>query len=248
MNVQHEQRLERLKLEAYGCSYIGTRHSNEDAWLVDPDHGLFVVSDGMGGHAGGEVASAITVSTLRRFYERATYPAPGHADERAAEARLDLACRFAHRDVAEQRVGTLADMGATLVALRTEGNLAVIAHAGDSRIYRMRDHQLRQLTRDHSLKEELLLAGNELFARRLGHVVTRAVGVGDRLEPDLQSMPMRSQDRFLLCSDGLSDTLDEPTIARLLSTGSSRDAARALVREASLAARDNTTAVVVTAR
>ena len=198
----------------------------------------------MGSYAGGNVASTLAVDTIREFYECAGIH--GH-DQRAAEARLALACRHAHREVAHQTRSGVRSLGATVAAIRFENDHVVIGHVGDCRVYRYRSHRLERLTRDHSLREELARTGSDVEARPVGHVLTRTLGIGDDARPDVQTLPAVKGDRFLLCTDGLSQTLTDRVLQDHLAIGSSQDAARGLVRRASKSGRGvNASAVVVT--
>ena len=240
-------------------TFVGRRKHNEDAYLMDPRGGLFAVADGMGGYAGGEVASRLAVEALAEFFTHsgddpdATWP---HAMDPALsfdENRVDAAVRLANRRICAQREGRLADMGATiaLVALQPRG--AIVAHLGDSRVYRLRTGPqgpvLEQLTRDHSLYEQLKEAGAALpplaeFA--YANVITRALGPQTAERPELRRVSLLVGDRLLLCTDGLSGALSEDRIAAMLAEGPVEEVCERLVHEAFLAgSRDNITAIVV---
>ena len=230
-------------------SFTGRRPQNEDACHVDAPRGLYIVADGMGGHAGGEVASRLAVDTLRGFFERSTrVEIDAEVECGIEETRMDMAFRLAHREVHRQRHGTLADMGTTLVAMLLRGDRALIAHVGDSRIYRLRGGELTQLTRDHSVCAELKAAGVELTAktRAFSHVITRAIGMDGQADPDIRTVHAVSGDLFLLCTDGLTDCVPDDRIASILGRVDGDLAAVALTAEAyARGSRDNITAVVV---
>jgi len=242
-------------LDAAAATHVGRREQNEDAWLLDPKHALFAVADGMGGHFGGSVASSLTVEALRSFYERAAGSEPvlwvnAGDDPSPGEHRLDMAIRLTQRAIEEAAEGPLSEMGSTLVAMQFAKGLALIAHVGDSRAYRLRGQMVKQLTQDHSLIEALVAQGSfklaaSLSARYQG-VVTRSLGpVGDS-NADLQTVEALPGDIFLACSDGLSGVLAAEDIASLLSLPSAAEASRALVDAAYAAGgSDNITAVVV---
>lgn len=222
---------------AAGLSDIGHRRGgNEDALYVDPAGFLFAVADGLGGHAAGEVASGLVVETLAADAREAgdwTYPA----------RQLDAILRRADARVRRQADGPRAGMGATVVALWLGRGQAWVAHAGDSRAYRWRDGELACLTRDHTPEA----GGRGQVGPRRSGMITNAVGVGDETWYDIDGADARAGDRFLLCSDGLSDMVPEAAIAALLCDAATPDAAcRALV-DAALAAGglDNVTCVVV---
>jgi serine/threonine protein phosphatase PrpC len=234
-----------LRLSAFGGTDVGRRSQNEDEFLLDHRAGLYCVADGMGGYEGGEIASSVAVTTLYRFFSKV-----GDAsweDPAVREARMDMAFRLAHHEVTKRRLGEFAEMGTTLAALRVESDKrAVIAHVGDSRIYRLRDNRLSALTRDHTLVEELKAAGISPGKGRVSrHVLTRALGVGDPGH-ETRTVSLEPGDRYLLCSDGLSNVVSERRMASILSSAPGEMLVPALISEAwRNDARDNITAVIV---
>lgn len=175
--------MQHASLDAFAITITGRRSHNEDAILARADLGLFVVADGMGGYEGGEVASAIAVDAIGGLVrhtaggDNVSWPFPIDAARTPDENELAVAIRIAGARIAAQRTGALGQMGATVAALRFARGHAAVAHVGDSRVYRLRDGALEQLTTDHSLAAELTAAGTppgEGFAWR--HVVTRAPG------------------------------------------------------------------------
>ena len=202
------------KFKVVGKSDIGRKRSNnQDSILVNESQALFAVADGMGGHSGGEVASAIAVKTLDRvFAELPGTPVP---------QRLTEAVKLCNRAIFEQaRANTkLQGMGTTLTASAIEGDWLHIAQVGDSRCYLYRDSELFQLTEDHSQVYELLKAGliNESnMSQFQKNVITRSVGYEDRVNVDLFSRRVEPGDRYVLCSDGLSGMVNNEQIARVL--------------------------------
>lgn len=240
-----------MKLESYAMTITGRRANNEDAVCAQPGLGLFVVADGMGGYAGGEVASAIAVHTIHELVRRTageadvTWPYRIDAQRSVTENELMVATRLAGDRIVRQAVGPLHGMGATVVALRISGDGAVIAHVGDSRLYRLRAGRATQLTIDHSLAAELEASGHKPDASfPWRHVVTRALGTPHH-EPDLQRHDVAPGDVFLLCSDGLSEFVDLAQLAVLLAQPAEA-ACHALIDAAYTAgSRDNISAVVV---
>lgn len=242
-----------MLLDTFALTITGRRSDNEDAVCARPDLGLFVVADGMGGYEGGEIASKVAVTTIEDLVSRTagdqdvTWPYRIDPRRGIVENEVAVATRLAGDRIAARRHGHLAQMGSTVAVLRLEGGHAVIGHVGDSRVYRLRDGALEQLTVDHSLWAQLLSAGAELperedFAYR--HVVTRALGTTSG-EPDVRVEAARAGDVFLLCSDGLSEVLAPARIAALLALPAAA-ACHALVDEAFAAgSRDNISAVVV---
>ena len=240
-----------MLLDTFALSIAGRRTNNEDAVCVRPDLGLFVVADGMGGYEGGEVASALAVEAIHELVRRTagdadvTWPYKIDPQRTITENELVVATRLAGDRIAARRVGELRDMGSTVVVLHITDDHAVIAHVGDSRVYRMRDGVVSQLTIDHSLVAQLEASGmkpDAAFAWR--HVVTRALGTTTG-EPDVQRAVLEKGDVFLLCSDGLSEVLEPDEIAAML-VAPAETACRALVDAAFVAgSRDNISAVVV---
>ncbi|MCC6998649.1 MAG: serine/threonine-protein phosphatase [Deltaproteobacteria bacterium] len=240
-NRNHGSQL--LTLEHAAASHVGRRDNNEDALCVAPEHGLFAVADGMGGYAGGEVASAIVAHTLQRWFANP----PGDAG--SGVELVTSAVRQAHDDVRAKKVGALAEMGSTVAALVVRDGHAVIAHVGDSRVYRLRDGELAQLTCDHSLAEEMRAAGGHVGADfPYRNVITRAIGMREGARVDVVVSSLEAGDVFLLCTDGLTEGLGDDELAALL-TAPPLTAAPALVRAAyDAGGRDNITAVVVRVR
>jgi serine/threonine protein phosphatase PrpC len=240
-----------MKFDSHALSITGRRSSNEDAVCVQPGLGLFIVADGMGGYEGGEIASALAVEAIHELVRRTagdadvTWPYRIDPARTVTENELIVATRLAADRIAARRIGELRDMGSTVVALRLTRDDAVIAHVGDSRVYRLRDGALAQLTIDHSMVAQLEASGikpDPSFPWR--HVVTRALGT-QTSEPEVQRQEIAAGDVFLLCSDGLSEVLEAEQIAALLAAPAEA-ACRALVDAAFAAgSRDNISVVVV---
>lgn len=230
----------------FAHTYVGRRESNEDCHLAKPELGLYVVADGMGGYEGGEVASNLAVDIVHDFFERMGERYVD--DDQEAEDLVEMAFRLAHREVARERVGFLKEMGTTLAAVWFHGDRAVVAHVGDSRVYRLRDGSLDRLTRDHSLFAEIEAAGVMMSSptvRAFSHIVTRAVGVPGNSDPEIASVDIEPGDTFLLCTDGLTDVVDDVRIETILRELDPELAASALIGEAWISeSTDNITVVV----
>ncbi len=241
-----------MKIIAAARTHIGRRQNNEDAFLVRPDHGLFVVADGMGGYEGGEVASRLVVGTVETFFELNACDGdttwPHRLDEKFGFVanELSTAIVLAHREVMRGRRGTLRQMGSTVVAFARDAEMGIIAHLGDSRAYRWRNGELERVARDQSYAEMMRAAGAE-SAMGFGHVITRAVGKDDEGPPELRRVELRVGDGYLLCSDGVTDVLSDADIAALLLEHADPElACGALVQSAYLAGgHDNITVVVL---
>jgi PPM family protein phosphatase len=231
------------------------RASNQDALALLNDCGVWIVADGMGGHPAGDVAAqtAVAVAT-ERARARASW-LHDHPNS-AAEFMTDMvtsANRRIHDLMLEQ--SALRGMGTTFVALAitmTPMPIAQIAHLGDSRAYRYRAGQLTQLTRDHTLVQQLVQRGLIDEATALvhpeRHVLTKGLGMGADMEPELTSIPVSPQDLFVLCSDGLTKMLEDVAIAAILSRASDdpNRACHDLIEEAlNRGGEDNVTVIVV---
>jgi len=227
------------------ATHVGNvRKVNEDSCLERPDLGLWVVADGMGGHQAGDVASRLIVDRLGAL------AAPRDAGNFIAEVRARLG--EANRELIEEaaRRGGSAVIGSTVVALLCFGAFFAALWAGDSRLYRVRDGVLQQLTRDHSQVQEMVDAGL-LTAEAAEHhpyanVITRAVGTSAGLELDKVTDRLAADDLFILCSDGLSKMVPDDEIAAIAARASLDELPQALV-SAALAngGKDNVTVIAV---
>jgi len=238
------------------------RANNQDSLLVMKREGLFVVADGMGGHAAGDTASRIAVDTIQRYFQ-ARRDHPGHewggpisVAQDPDAARLRMAIEKAHREIlgAMEAEPRFAGMGTTVVAAWVLGSRAIIAHVGDSRCYLLRQGKLKQLTRDHSLVNALqdrfeLNPTQKKRAQELSHVLTRALGVdrGGAAQVEMSENDIRENDILLLCSDGLTDEVQDDELRRILASEPvPGKAVSRLIRQANeMGGHDNITAIVV---
>ena len=236
-----------MRAEAFGLSDVGRRReSNEDAFLVDPRSDLYVIADGMGGYAAGEVASRIAVDSLHEVLA-------SKAQDGKAAVRLQDAVQEANARICDsQAQADQRQMGTTLVAMVVENGRAIIGHVGDSRAYLLREGALQRLTSDHSWVNEqvkLGLLSDEAAQRHpMRNIVTRALGSRTEATAELREEGMRPGDVFLLCSDGLNTMVPDPEIEAILqrSGGDPERACRELVSRANeRGGEDNTTVVVV---
>ncbi|TAL25272.1 MAG: serine/threonine-protein phosphatase [Nitrospirae bacterium] len=210
-------------LFACGKTDIGLkRHRNEDNYAVEPECGLFVVADGMGGHAGGDTASSMAIETVRNFIKTAlsdqeiTWPfGMDHSLPREINI-ISSGMRLANRYIFNASKG----MGTTMVALLVRDNKAYICHAGDSRLYRIRGNSIEQITEDHSLAAEEIRRGTltreQARNYSLKHVITRAIGINADITCDCRVENIMSGDIFLLCSDGLSGMLEDAELLDII--------------------------------
>jgi serine/threonine protein phosphatase PrpC len=233
-----------FRWESASRSEVGNvRKLNEDAMLDLSARGLWVVADGMGGHDAGDIASKMVTDRLRSIDVHDTFSAfVNDVEDRVLDANERL------YDMAHRRGDAI--IGCTVVALLANGRHCLSVWAGDSRVYRLRDGQLEQLTRDHSEVEELLERG-EISPESAGthasqNVVTRAVGGAERLFLDYAVDEVRDGDRFLLCSDGLYKELSSADLTERLKTATCVAACDALLETAmGRECADNVTAIVV---
>jgi protein phosphatase len=249
-----------MRLLSYGLSDVGRkRPHNEDAWLCDDQMGLYVVADGVGGHAKGEVASQESIEQVQNWVRagkdriEAFRSNPesedfGYQVRRLVESAVQQACYmvFGMAELDPERKG----MSTTISALLVSGPSAFIAQVGDSRVYLMREGEVQQLTEDHTLINYKLKHGliTEEEARKAPgkNVITRAVGHRDYVEVDTTRVQITPGDRFMLCTDGLHGYLQDKEISPLLSLEPMQDAARQFIALANArGGRDNITTVIV---
>lgn len=256
-----EEKEVRLRAVAAGISDVGLqRDHNEDSFAILNDQELYVVADGMGGHRAGDVASRLATDAIVDFFratavEDVTWPF--HFDSRLSEEenRLLTGIRIANRQIIERstRLRECHGMGTTVVGalFSARKRRMFIGHVGDSRAYRIRDREIRLMTRDHSLVNDYLLAMPELTDEQRSelpkNVITRALGMQDHVTVDLQSDECQQGDLYVLCSDGLSGMIDDQEILSVvLNTPDLQDACRRLVGMANEhGGEDNITAVIV---
>jgi PPM family protein phosphatase len=227
------------------------RTVNEDSFLVAPP--VFVVADGMGGHAGGDVASRIVVEEFARLVEEGYDPSRGadHVADTIARAQARI-LEYGEGQRAEQPRWHAGTTAVVAVLVDDAGTTKwLLANLGDSRIYRFTDGRLEQVSVDHSVVQELVDAGQitaeQATVHPERHVITRALGSPEGARPDFFLLPLPAAERLLLCSDGISGMISDADIAAVLdSVADPRDAADALVRAAlDAGGRDNATAVVI---
>ncbi|PID40959.1 MAG: serine/threonine protein phosphatase [Proteobacteria bacterium] len=212
-------------IKYYGATDVGNvRSNNEDVFFINQACHYCLVADGMGGAAAGEVAAGIFAETAQAVFA-------GHdgTSEENTIARVQATFKLANDKILKQveRNPKYQGMGCTAELLAFSGGSFIIGHVGDSRTYRLRNHSLKQLTRDHSLVQEQLDQGlitpEEARRHAMRNVILRAVGVNDTVALDILKGKKRSQDLFLLCSDGLTDMIETDAIASALNRDASLD-------------------------
>jgi protein phosphatase len=235
------------------------RSHNEDYFSLIEDQKVFLVADGMGGHASGEVASKLSGEVISEFYQHskdmdATWPFRYDPSLSYPENRMVAAIRLANARIFDtaQKNPNLRGMGTTIVGVMFVGEYAYVAHVGDSRCYRVSDGKIEQLTRDHSLLEDYKDARPDMSeeeARNFPHknVITRALGMRDTVVVDIAKYQVRDGDMFVLCSDGLSGMVtDENIELAVVSAGSLEESVSELIDSANNnGGNDNITAMLI---
>ena len=206
------------------------RNHNEDNFAIMPDFGLFMVADGMGGHASGEVASKMAVDSMQEFFSQTqddperTWPYKMDRSKGYEENRLITGIKLANLRIYEaaQRESKKRGMGTTFVSVFTAKDGVFVAHVGDSRVYRFREGKLESLTEDHSLLNDYIkmkrLTPEEIASFPHKNVIVRALGMRDTVKVDTRFEIPLLDDVYLLCSDGLSGPVKDEQIAAILAT------------------------------
>jgi protein phosphatase len=250
-----------MKITHHAITDVGKkRKGNEDSLFVNAEQGLFVVADGMGGHAAGEVASKVAVESINDFVvltagdEEITWPFGLDENMSYDGNRLKTAIRFANRKVLEatRERSEYEGMATTVAAVLVDGESANIGHVGDSRVYLLRDGKIEQLTSDHSWVNEQIQSGvissDQARSHPLRNVVTRALGGKPDLQVDMMVHKAKAGDLLLLCSDGLTTMMGDEEIAKVAAEAGADlgKAAKALVAAANAhGGEDNITVLLL---
>lgn len=251
----------------FGRSDIGRHRAiNEDSFLVDDQLGLYVVADGMGGHSAGEVASAEAIETLHNVVLRER-----DVMARIEDLTLDAGAKTSRRPPAMYRALRILEsavqaatymiygmsennperrgMGTTLTALFVRGGFALTAQVGDSRVYRVTEGRVEQMTEDHTLiawqLKRGLITPEEARSSRQKNVITRAVGSRDYVQVDTNYVPVQAGDAFLVCSDGLHGYLSDGEIAEIMQRSPEEATLRLIQLANERGGRDNITSIAV---
>lgn len=205
--------------ESHGCTDCGSRPGiNQDAYYLDDQAGLYILCDGMGGHAGGKIAAELAIEAVVSFILPRTELIEAIAETDSDGKKLELlvrnavqnACREVYR--CSKRYPECEGMGTTLTMLLLSGSSAVLGHVGDSRLYALRGGKLKQLSKDHTVVQDLVDKGvmdeQSLKGTPFSHALMRSIGRQESVEVDTKFFPLLDGDRFLLCSDGLSGALE----------------------------------------
>ncbi len=248
----------KLKVTSCGITDLGRkRQNNEDNYLINDELNLYIVADGMGGHAGGEFASQIAVNTVEEVFSNldndfipTTLNGEISPDELTRE-KLEYAIRLAGRRIYEKALDEpeYRGMGTTALALHLQQDRLFISHVGDSRGYRIRKSGIEQLTEDHSLVNEQIKAGlitpEHAKTHRLKNIITRSLGYQEEVEVDTRIELLEEGDTFLLCSDGLSNMVEEDEMFEIVLRSHFQEAALRLVEVANERGGDDNITVIL---
>lgn len=247
-----------LKILAFGQTDVGMRRErNEDNLLVSNDHFVYVVADGMGGHAGGEMASKIAVTTIEevmseqlgKMNANGAYKGPieQHPALMYLPTAVKRACAAIFRQADEHP--ELKGMGTTVTGVTFQDGYAFFGHVGDSRAYLIRDGQIEQLSEDHSLVNEQLKAGlitaEQAKVSRFKNIITRSVGFEEDVAVDTMVVPAREGDIYVLCSDGLANLASEQEILELVGDNFLSQSPKQLIQHANDRGGDDNITVIV---
>lgn len=245
MSTPSPESTSRLRWISFGLSDTGkVRRHNEDSMLVRQEIGLWAVADGMGGHAKGDVASRMVVESLKKVHEGTSLAK--YIDD-IEDRIIEVNQKLIEKARESKKKVTI---GSTVVIMLAYDRYCVYIWAGDSRLYRLRDGQLRRITTDHSqvelYVEQGLISREEAMIHPHGNMITRAVGAMDELHLDMDIQPLAAGDRYLLCSDGLTKHISDLELQQQLAGGNAEAACRRLIDlTLDRGAGDNVTAIVI---
>ncbi len=252
-----------MQFAFFGTSDIGRhRKYNEDSYLCNPKEKLFLIADGIGGQAAGEIASKLAIRNIEEFVVRShsediTWPIPYRQEFTLDQNSLLAGTTLANRKVRElaNQNPSMKGMGTTLVGVIIKGNLLAILNIGDSRLYRIRGGEIEQITQDHTVageQEKLgLLTKEEASNHPQKHILTSALGIEvmENLRIDLSLVDILKKDLYLMCSDGLNDMLSDKEILAIINSDENRSLEKislSLIQQANLAGgRDNITIILL---
>ena len=232
-----------MRITSCGMTDVGVkRTNNEDNYLINDELNLYVVCDGMGGHVGGEFASAIAVNTVEEVLTNFEFngaamakPDPDDGPVELMREKLRYSVRLAGKRIFEkaQEEPEYRGMGTTCIALWLDSGNAFLGHVGDSRAYCVREGRIEQLTEDHSLVNEKIKAGlltpEQARGHKLKNIITRSLGYNEDVEIDVSVRALRRGDHFVMCSDGLSNLVAAGEIGEIVLESGPQEAARRLI-------------------
>jgi PPM family protein phosphatase len=250
-----------FKIKSCALSDLGLKRKiNEDSYCVREEKALFLIADGMGGHNAGEFASRLAVSTIENFIDQdcldknTTLPFATDKGLAPEAAKLVTAVKIANQTIYQKAKTQIEyrNMGSTVVALTAKDDSASIAHVGDSRAYRIRQNTIEQLTTDHSwIREQVqkgILTEEESKKHQLRNIITRALGIEAEVEVDARTEKIQNQDYLILCSDGLSSSIEDEIMKDIILDAKSNItcACRNLINAANeKGGKDNITVIIV---
>lgn len=247
-----------MRIRIFGLTDVGKRRErNEDSYLVNEDMNLAVVADGMGGHLGGEYASKLAVKVVEEILgelesdPELTLQEGAHFKAGDYTSYLRYAVQQASQNIYEKATNdaTLKGMGTTTVVALFRNNKVYIANVGDSRGYRVRNGQIQQITKDHSLVGEQIRAGiiseDDARAHRLKNIITRSVGFQEEVDTDVDIRVLRVGDTFIMCSDGLSNMIEDEEICTVVQDNDLEEACQHLIDIANERGGDDNITVVL---
>jgi len=247
-----------MKIESYGMSNVGMkRFQNEDSYLINDDLSLYMVADGMGGHLGGEFASKLAVTTVEEVVQKlrqdpeVTQVRGVNTEGSTPADQLRHAIQEAGRRIHHQAIydETLRGMGTTAVVAIFQEEKLFVANVGDSRAYLIREGEIEQITEDHSLVSEQVKAGmisaDDAKGHKLKNIITRSVGYQEDVDIDITVLDPKIGDRVLMCSDGLSNLVEDSEIEETLKKHDLRGSCEELVRTANSRGGDDNITVVL---
>jgi len=247
-----------MKIESYGISNVGMKRSqNEDSYLINDELSLYMVADGMGGHLGGEYASKLAVTTVEeivrtlRFDPECTQIRGVNTEEANPSDQLTHAIQEAGRRIHDQALfdENLRGMGTTAVAAMFCDPTLYVANVGDSRAYLIREGKISQMTEDHSLVSEQVKAGmisqKDARGHKLKNIITRSVGYQEEVDIDVVAHPMKPGDKVLMCSDGLSNLVEDEELESIVDKFDLQEACEKLVNYANSRGGDDNITVLI---
>lgn len=228
-------------METFGYSMTGAKHSvNQDSFYIDESRGIFIVADGMGGHAAGDVASSSAIKAISENINEISV------------SSIKKALDIANKEVFDKSLTSpdLEGMGTTIAMCCLNGNYATIANIGDSRVHIIQNGEISFVTRDHSFVQQMIddgqLKESEAKTHAMKNVITRALGVDETLCPDFNGITLETGDAVMICSDGVSNMLDNEEIVHTVLQSSAEDAAKMLCKSAfDAGGKDDLTAIVI---
>ncbi len=247
-----------MKVTAFGKTDVGQRREkNEDSFLINDNYQLYVVADGMGGHLGGEIASQLAAKTIESvMIELDADPDMTLQEDSSVDigdygSHLSYAISQACLEVFDRAANdhALKGMGTTSVVLFIRDDNAYIANVGDSRVYRIRNNSITQITKDHSLVGEQLRAGmiteEDAKKHKFKNIITRSVGFQEHVDAEIDVCDLQSNDFFILCSDGLCNMISNDEILDIVCGNKMSDVCGRLVDVANERGGDDNITVVV---